>query len=174
MKKFLFTTLVLLFCSKSFACKCYRVDLKKELKSTKAILHAKVLKIEYVSMGSIFSNPEREHLEKKPENQILHLSRNKSVAKVEVEIINTYKGNFNSEKLTIYTSKHGQSCGYLGFQVEKDFIIFLQPELLSKRLFRDYENRVNQNRLWTSRCSRTMLFNEIESKEIRDGLKSLD
>lgn len=173
MKKLLFLILVI-FYGKCFACQCHRIELKKELKYTSAIAHVKVLKIEYVSRGSIFSDAERKHLEENSQAHILDSSRSKSVAKVEVEIIVTYKGSFDSEKLTIYTSKHGQSCGYLGFELGKDFIVFLSPERLSKRLFENYINLNNPNRLWTNRCSRTTVFDEVNANEIVEGLKSLN
>ncbi|MEK6152537.1 hypothetical protein WIW50_04730 [Flavobacteriaceae bacterium 3-367] len=175
MRKILFIIFVLSI-SKSFACTCYRTELKKELRRTSSILHIKVLKIEYVSKGDILTVEEHKYLEVKFESepQILNALERKSVTKVEIEIIDSYKGDIDATSLTIYTSMHGPSCGYFGFEEGKEFIVFLNPERLSKRLFGDYNNGINRNRLWTNRCSRTAEFDKTKAVEIREGLKSLD
>ena len=175
MKKILFLILALSI-GKSFACTCRTTELKKELRRTSSILHVKVLKIVYVSKGDILTDEEHKYLEDKFESepQNLNALERKSVTKVEIEIIDSYKGDIYASRLTIYTSMHGPSCGYFGFEEGKEFIVFLNPERLSKRLFGDYNNGINPNRLWTNRCSRTSVFNDTKSREIREGLKSFE
>lgn len=174
MKKLLFLILALSF-GKGIACTCHSVDLERELKYTSAIVHVKVLKIEYVSKWEIFTNEERKYLENeydsKPEFQ--NLFRKKSVTKVKVRLVDTFKGNFYTDELTIFTSMHGPSCGYFGFKEGKEFIVFLTPEILSKRLFGNYNKGVNKNRLWTNTCSRTSEFDEVTATEIIEGLDKL-
>ncbi|NAY93450.1 hypothetical protein GTQ34_16180 [Muricauda sp. JGD-17] len=175
MRKILFLLLVL-SASKSFACTCRGYDLERELRFTTAILHARVLKIDFVSKGEIFTEQELQYLENKFESQpkMLNVFQRKSVTKVEIEIIDSYKGDMDRTRLTIYTSMHGPSCGYFGFEVGKEFIVFLHPERLSKRFFGDYNNGINRNRLWTNRCTRTMIFDKTKAGEIIEGLKSLE
>ncbi|WP_222982496.1 hypothetical protein [Flagellimonas meishanensis] len=128
-----------------------------------------------MSKKEIFTIEELQYLAKKFESEpkMLNVFEPKSVTKVEIEIVDSYKGNMDRTSLTIYTYMHGPSCGYFGFEVGKEFIVFLHPERLSKKFFGDYDNRVNQNRLWTNRCTRTMLFDTTKAVEIREVLKSL-
>ena len=175
MRKILFLILVLSI-SKGFACTCRTTELKKELRRTSSILHVRILKIEHVSKSDILTFEERKYLEGKFESepQILNALERKSVTKVETEIIDSYKGSINATRLTIYTSLHGPSCGYFGFEKGKEFIVFLHPERLSKSFFGNYNNGINRNRLWTNRCTRTMAFDDTKAREIREGLKSLE
>ena len=156
------------------ACKCQNSEnVQEEFEQTSFIVSGKVLSKSHVSYESILSEEELDLIRKKFETnpQKMNGLKLESIIKIELAINHIYKGTGIKDKITIYTSKFGQSCGYLGFEIGQNFIAYLSStsylntfyNLPSKKLDETKENGV----FWTNHCRRTRVFDKTEDKELR-------
>ena len=157
----------------TLACNCSYQELEFEVKRTKTIVHGRVLSLEVTSLESILTITEKEYLQNryKDEPFVIKSTQNKLVVKVELEIIEVLKGETDKKIISIYTSKHGPECGYIGFIEDKEFVVFLSPKKLPRRLFAGFNDNIDDSRLWTNRCTRTKVFDQSEANNIKQLLK---
>ncbi len=156
-----------------FACQCYPVKFKKELEDTPSIVKVKVVSIAYVSGESADSvSPSDIQATSNTKQERISYFQPKTVTRVEVEILRCYKGKPNLERMSIYTSRLGASCGYLDFEEGKEFIVFLRPNENQKNTDKEENMAESSVPLWTNRCSRTSLYKKSMENQILEELKT--
>ena len=138
--------IVLIFLVLSFqtaiACRCYEPEsLEKEFEETELIVRGVVLSKEYVSYFSTLSGKQAKLIQEKykADKQKLAWFTSKTITKIELKVSETYKGKGTS-KVVIYTNKSGASCGYLDFEIGKEFIVYASEFGYVDTRYRDKEN----------------------------------
>ncbi|MGB5820861.1 MAG: hypothetical protein WBG90_15355 [Saonia sp.] len=156
------------------ACKCEGSEgVQKEFEQTNVIVSGKVLSKCYVSYESTLSTEQRDLIREEYDSNSDRFNKLKleSIIKIELEIYYTYKGTGIEDKITIYTSKFGASCGYLGFEIGQDFIAYLTTESYLNSIYKIPNNTNNETDtkviFWTNHCRRTTEFDKMEDKELR-------
>lgn len=154
-----------------FACKCNSGDdIKEDYLSTDVIIHAKVLKKEFVTFLSTFSKNGFKKITSKYDSdkeKIEYLEKD-WVIKLEMQVLYTYKGEKLSKIVTVYTSKNSASCGYLGFEIGKEYQVYLFKECyLDTVADKAKRNALNNKGYWTHRCMRTKEFSTEEDESLR-------
>lgn len=144
MKRILILILLLFSYSEMEACKCAPSEnLKSEFDGTEIVVRGKVVGKKILE-----------------ENHLL---------KVEFVIEHIYKVTYIQEKIVIYTPKSSAACGYLEFEIGKDFIVFLSQK---KELAYKFKiNSGKENLFWTTHCTWTSQYNESLHSEISELLK---
>lgn len=152
------------------ACKCQgQNDVQTEFEGTKVIVHGKVLNKSFVSYASTLSTEKLNAIREKykSDSQKLAFLESESIIKVELEIIESYKGNGQKNKITVYTSRSSASCGFLGFKVDEDFLIYLSPKSQMDFMFSKASNGAKDSSvLWTNHCTRTKGFDKSEHQKL--------
>lgn len=156
------------------ACSCQSSDdLQDEYKWISTIVHGKVLTKSYVSYESTLTTERLKLIQKEYESdyQKLNALKLESIIKVELEVYHIYKGTGIKDKIVIYTSRHGASCGYLDFEIGKEFIIYLSPKSYLDVFYKvpgeNLRKVENNEAFWTNQCRRTRMFDKKEDKELR-------
>lgn len=155
------------------ACKCQGSEnIQEEFEQTSVVVSGKVLNKCYVSYESTLNNQDleliRKEYESKPER--LNAIKSESIVKIELEVNYTYKGDGITDKIIIYTSRFGASCGYLGFEIGQNFIAYLSPKNYLDVFYktsRKLNGTDEQGVFWTNQCRWTKMFDEMEDKELR-------
>lgn len=144
MNRILILIFVLFSYSEIKACRCAPSEnLKSEFERTEIVVSGKVVAKKILE-----------------ENHLL---------KVEFVIDHIYKGTDIQEKIVIYTPKSTAACGYLEFEIGKNFIVFLSQK---KEL--PYKFKINsgkENLFWTTHCTWTSQYQESLHSEICELLR---
>ncbi|MBK7225097.1 MAG: hypothetical protein IPH96_06645 [Saprospiraceae bacterium] len=80
-----------------------------------------------------------------------------------LRVIELFKGEINDDTLTLYTTRTGASCGYTGFVIGKQFIIYSSPNsYFFSHFYRPQRNRrlEKANTNWVTSCSITTALRE--------------
>src|SRR5688572_10513396 len=106
--KHLLLIFIVAFQAKStlYACSCDdRGTIQEALKSTPTVFYGKIISLEPVSLESTMDPVKLKQLKKDAniDKQTLDKLSWNSVLKVEVEILDKFKGDFESKKITLYT-----------------------------------------------------------------------
>lgn len=156
------------------ACKCQGFEsVQAEFKQTDVIVHGKVLSKSYVSYESTLTAERLDliHKEYKENSQKLNGLKLESIIKIELKINYTYKGTGIEKIITVYTSRHAASCGYLGFEIGQDFIAYLSPKSYLDTFYKTSSKNLNgtdtKGAFWTNHCRGTKLFHKTEHKELQ-------
>jgi hypothetical protein len=155
------------------ACKCQSSEsVQKEFEQTAVIVSGKVLNKSYVSYESTLTTEQLDLIKKehKYSPQKLNELKYESIIKIELVVNYIYKGTGIEDRITIYTSKFGASCGYLGFEIGQNFITYLSPESYLNIFYKTSSklNITDSKRVfWTNQCRRTTVFEKMEDKELR-------
>ena len=155
----------------AFACKCQnKDDIKLDYANTEVVVRAKVLNKEFVTFSSTLDGKGLDLVCKAYQNDTekLDFLEKDWILKTELEIIDTYKGNGLSKKIVVYTSRLSASCGYLNFEIGKEFQIYLSSTCYFHFMFKKAQlNPENYTHYWTSRCSRTKEFDLTEDRILK-------
>ncbi len=173
MNKVLFLIIFsLLGYSNVIACSCKKEKtVKAAFEYHESIVRGKVLNKTLVTIGSTMKKEKLDSLQeiyKSDKNKLKSLSY-KSILKVEVEVIREFKGKSESNIVTIFTHKYGSACGYTGFEVGKEYLIYGSSKSYLYFQFQrkgKYINYELENTFWTSHCYRTKEYLKSEAQEL--------
>ena len=105
----------------------------------------------------------------KDDKQNLQFFEMSYIFKIDLAIVERYKGTDLRATVTIYTPMHSASCGYK-FELGKSYIVYASKNSLGF-MFRDKVDLSNgsqkENTYWTNHCSRTTEYNSTEAEELR-------
>lgn len=144
-------------------------DVKTEFKGTEVIVHGKVLSKKIVSYASTLSTEKLDMIREKykSDSQKLTFLNSESIIKVELEIIESYRGNKLKNKIVVYTSRFGASCGFRRFKIGGDFQVYLSTKNQMEFLFAKASSGTKDNLgLWTNHCTWTKGFDKSEHEEL--------
>lgn len=152
------------------ACKCEGYDnVETEFKGTDVIVHGKILSKTFVSYASTLSTEKLNLFKKKykSDSQKLAFLESKSIIKVELVIIESYKGNGLKNIAVVYTNRTGASCGFLRFKVGEDFLVYLSSKNQMEFMFANAGGGTKDGLgLWTNQCTRTKEFYKSEHEKL--------
>jgi hypothetical protein len=158
-----------------FACKCdVSDDIKAIYKNSEIIVHGKVISKEFVALSQSFTGKGMELVcnSYKSDTQILDLLETEFLIKVELEVIETYKGKGLPKMITVYTSRFSASCGYLAFEIGNEYQIYLSSNCYFNFKFKKANlGKRHYNGFWTSRCTRNRVFDLAEDGELKKLMK---
>ncbi len=159
--------------NKICACSCKKEKtVKGAFEYHESIVHGKVLNKTFVTLLSTMKKEKLDSIREvyNKGNNKLKNSSHKSIVKVEVEIITEFKGKSKSSIITIFASKYGEACGYPGFEVGKEYLIYGSTKSYMYHSFQrrgKYIHYELENTFWTSHCYRTKEYLESEAQELK-------
>lgn len=157
------------------ACICDATKTVKDaFKSSDLIVHAKVLKLEFVTYDQTVNDLKLDSLCKEIENYPLRMElyHNEIITKVEIEVLKVFKGKLSTKNIVFFTPKSHTSCGFTAFAVGSDFLIYGTESYHTFGLFGRSNKRIKkENTFWTNSCSRTKPFDIHEYQELNDCCK---
>ncbi len=161
--------------SKLFACSCKLPGTIEEVFNTsEVIIHGKVINKCFASLESAMSPSELKILKtslKENQGRLEHL-KSQSLIEIQILILKIFKGKIAEDLVTIYTTRSGASCGFLGFEEDRDFIIYASTKSHAFWIF-DAENDLEkEHTFWTNQCTRTSAYHTIEANALQKLMKS--
>jgi hypothetical protein len=170
--KLILTTIVLGLHVYSYACKCGGPGTVEEsYKSTDLIVYGRVITKDTVVLSETIKNEDVKKIKDglKDDKQKLQQFEMTYVVKVELEIIENFKGEIHQKTVVIYTPLLSATCGFR-FEKGKDYIIYASKRNFLTFLFqKENENKrfENENTFWTTHCMRTTEYVKLEADELR-------
>jgi hypothetical protein len=169
------TTLVLLQARPCYACKCAGpATVEESYKRADLIVYARVVRKDTVFLPETMQGDEvkkiREELE--GNRKRLTLFERTPVARIELEVIDEFKGGYASGTVVVYTPLLSASCGFR-FEVNTEYIIYASGMNFMSSFFRHPDHSYGSgkdNSFWTNHCTRTTAFRRSEAQELT-GLK---
>lgn len=149
-----------------------------EFNSSSIVIYGKVINIEIISYKESVLYEKHNLITDKFEQENMKLYfESKVLFKVELEIINEFKGDA-LEKGIIYTTRNGRSCGYLDFEIGKKYIVYGNRngtligflDISSKEL----QNLHGKDEYWTNHCKRTKRFDLNEYIQLDEICRELE
>lgn len=154
------------------ACKCnVNDDTKAGFESSEIIVHGKVINKEFVTFSSSFTGKGMELVCESYINdaQIQDFLEREFLIKVEVEVIEIYKGERIPKIISIYTARTTAACGFLEFEIEREYQIYLFSTSYFDHNFKNVSLDKNlYNGFWTNRCTRTRSFDSMEDRKLKN------
>ena len=170
--KLILTTLVLGLFGHSYACKCGGPGTVKEsYKSTDLVVYGRVITKDTISLSETIKNEDVNKVKDglKDDKQKLQRFEMTYVVKVELEIMEKFKGEIHQKTVVIYTPLLSATCGFR-FEKGSDYIIYASKTNLLTFLFQkeSENNRLEkENTFWTNHCTRTTQYVKLEADELR-------
>ena len=171
--KLLLTIFLLGLTCDTFACKCSGPrTVIESFNSADVVFTGKVIKIRLTSFAETLRTEKANWLRQKikKENRETQDFDDTLIYKVDLQIVESFKGEVKSDTITIFTTIGGQSCGF-DFILNKVFIVYAQVKSYSAGFYLNaYERAENIERancFWTSRCSRTKEFDTEEVNSLK-------
>ena len=164
--------LTLIGTNSSLACSCEEPgSVEEAYNSSDAVFHGKVVHTSFVTFAASIKTESADSIRKSLDQNKLTLFDSEFILKVEFEVIKWYKGNIINDTITIYTTRTSASCGYRGFEVGKDYIVYGSSKSYTFWTFiknADENTFEQQNTFWTNQCTRTDEYNYAEAKELEN------
>lgn len=157
----------------SYACRCEDPgSIQEAYNYTETILQGSVLSKSFVTFKSTMNEAQISLLNEKFKDnpQRLSLMESEFVIKIELKITNVYKGEIKNDTVIIYTTRTGVSCGYTGFETGREYLIYTSSR---SHMYAFFDSNANEEKLelentfWTNHCTRTMVYNRKEAKELK-------
>jgi hypothetical protein len=103
-----------------------------------------------------------------PESRTKEMLEMDLLIKVELKLNRCFKGNSLQDTVTIYTTRTGASCGYRGFAVGRQYIVYASNTsyLYGFFLRQPCENIGREGTYWTNQCMRTQEYTYAETVEL--------
>ena len=169
--KFFLTIIIFALAGEGYACKCGGPGTVQEsFESTKLIVYGKVIRKDTVRLSETIKEEAvrevREGL--KGDEQLLRLFDMTYVSMIELEIVEKYKGENLQKTVIIYTPLLSASCGFR-FQKDEQYIAYASSENSMNFLFQDKDGTKRHEKdatFWTTHCTRTTEYAEIEADEL--------
>lgn len=172
MKTLLIILLIILGTSNSLACSCEEPgSVEESFNYSDAVFLGKVINTSFVTFAESIKTEAADSIRKNLDENKLSLFDSEFIMKVEFEITKCYKGNIFNDTIIIYTTLTSASCGYRGFEIGKDYIVYSSTKSYAFWTFMknaDENAFEQQNTYWTNQCTRTAEYNYAEAKELEN------
>jgi hypothetical protein len=170
LKGLLIIVILLFRVGNSLACSCESVSsLEEAFNYSDAVFHGKVVNKSLVTYAESIRKEAADSIRKNLDENKLSLFDYEFILKVEFEIKTCFKGNIFNDTIVIYTTRTSASCGYTGFEVGKDYIVYGSLKSYAFWAFIKNSNAINfekQNTFWTNHCTRTDVYTYEEAKRL--------
>ena len=159
------------------ACSCYEKSPVKEAHAeADLVVVGRVVRLSYVGLAETMRETKRAQVASKVAPEKGHLLTGTWIAKVEMEIEQSFKGSPATGRVVVYTGRMSASCGYTQFKVGKKFVVYGRQRSDFYRLVTSdgalREGLEKPGTYWTNHCLRTTPFSAGEVaalKEIKKG-----
>lgn len=169
-KTLLIIGFLILGTTSSLGCNCNEPSSVEEaFNYSDAVFHGKVIHKSFVTFAESMRAEAVDSIRQTLDENQLSLFDSEFIIKVEFEIIKCYKGNLFADTIVIYTTRTSASCGYSGFEIGKDYIVYGEARsyafwtMIKNAHDFEYEK---QNTFWTNHCTRTYEYNYLEATEL--------
>ena len=170
MKTLLIIGLLIIGTNSSLACSCEEPgSVEESFKYSDAVFHGKVINKSFVTFAESIRTETADSIRQNLDENKLSLFDSEFIMKVDFEITKCYKGDIFNDTIVIYTTRTSASCGYRGFEIGKDYIIYGSTKSYAFWTFiKNADEYVfeKQNTFWTNQCTRTDEYNYAEAKEL--------
>lgn len=165
MKKLLLLLLMtLLSLNNLYACSCKKDKSIKESYESKlleSIVHGKVLSKAFVSLNEIVDKETLDSIKVK-HNKKENFYTQKDFLKIELKVIEKFKGKTKSDIITIYTHSQSSACGYPWFKKGREYLVYATSKIASSYSL----NNKNETIYWTYNCLRTKEYDSFEAQQL--------
>ncbi len=153
------------------ACRCEDPgSVKDAFRYIPFLIHGKILSKKYVSFKETVKKNKIKWVEQRIKKGMRKSYESKLLISVKVEILQQFKGNNIRDTVTVVTPRRGASCGYNGFELDEEFIIYAYPKVFVHNHFilkgEIDENIEKEDLFWTNHCTRTCQYNKDEISEL--------
>ena len=144
------------------ACSCIgERSVKEEIKASDAVFVGKIVSKELVEIVDstilqLYGNDT---------TAISRHSYTTLLAKYELVLTARYKGKITNDTLEIYTGLGGGDCG-IRFEIGQEYIVYGEREPYLGQSDSEWQYPTGNNVFWTQTCTRTMLVNDEELRQI--------
>ncbi|MBK8242872.1 MAG: hypothetical protein IPK88_05560 [Saprospiraceae bacterium] len=166
MKGILILTYLLTLIQQGIACSCvYPTEISKAFVASKTVVYGEIVELKIIKVSdSMDPDSLRHYLQKEELNDLQSEILNSDfLIQAKLRIIELFKGEINNETLTLYTTRTGASCGFTGFEIGKQFIIYSSPNsYFFSHFYQPQGNRrlEKANTNWVTSCSITTALRE--------------
>jgi hypothetical protein len=189
MKGILILTYLLTLIQQGIACSCrYPTEISKAFVTSKTVVYGEIVELKVVKVSdsmdpdSLLQYFQKEELN----NNQSEILNSDFLIQAKLRIIELFKGEIAKDTLTLYTTRTQASCGFTGFEIGKQFIIYSSP---NSYFFSNFYPPQSTRRLekantnWVTSCSITTSLNEDHlnmlrvikfSRKVLDILKTKD
>jgi hypothetical protein len=169
MIRIIFIIFILSVSTRSLACNCNETGTVDEsFKYSDAVFHGKVIQKTFVSFGQSIKKEAADSIRRTLDEGKLNLFDSDFIIKLEFEVKHHFKGTTIDDTIIIYTSRTSASCGYIGFEIGKEYIVYSSSKSHVFSTFLSPKNEFEkENTYWTNHCTRTQEFNFGEYKELK-------
>lgn len=154
------------------ACKCdFSDDIEKSYNDSETIVHGKVISKEFVNVSQSLTGKGLELVcdSYKTDNRILEFLETEFLIKIKLEVIQKYKGESLSKIITTYTAKTTGACGFLSFEIGKEYQVYLSSMCYFDHQFKKANlDKNHYNGFWTNVCTRTKEFDWTEDRKLKE------
>lgn len=157
------------FATQVYACKCDGSgSIKTSFTSAEGVVYGKVISKTLVPFTSTLRADKIEEIKialKDNEQKLALLEM--LIVKVELALVEKYKGVSYSDTISFYTTMNGASCGYK-FEVGQSYIVYFSKSNLNFLFDSGSGGDIRKEKIyWTNNCTRTSLFSKTEAAELR-------
>lgn len=189
MKGILILTYLISLIQQVIACSCsYPTEISKAFATSKTVVYGEIVELKVVKVSDSMEPDSLRHYIQKEElnNYQSEILNTDFLIQAKLRIIELFKGEINNDTLTLYTTRTGASCGFTGFEIGKQFIIYSSPNsYFFSNFYRPQGNRrlEKANTNWVTSCSITTALKEDHlnmlkvikiAREVLDILKTKD
>jgi hypothetical protein len=171
--RFGLTIILLAFVGYGYACKCGGPQtVKSSFEASYLVVSGQVLSKELVPFSQTIKPDSVSAIKErlKGDKQNLQFFEMSYIFKIDLEIVERYKGTDLRDTVTIYTAMHSASCGYK-FELGESYLVYASKTSYLGFMFRDKVDLSNgsqkEDTYWTNHCTRTTEYNSIEAEELR-------
>jgi hypothetical protein len=166
------TIILLGFTGFCYACKCGGPGtVKSSFEGSHVVVSGRVLSKQLVPFSQTIRPDSVSAIRErfKDDKQNLEFFEMNYFFKIDLSIVDRYKGTDLPDTVTIYTSMHSASCGYK-FELGKSYIIYASNSSHLSFMFNDRfglgKGSQKEDTYWTNRCTRTTEYNSVEADEL--------
>ena len=166
------TIIIFALVQEGYACKCGGPGTVQEsFESTELIVHGKVIKKDTVRFSETIKEEDISEVRArlKEDGQMLRMFDMTYVLKLELEIIENYKGGDIRRTVILYTPLLSASCGFR-FQKDKQYIVYASSKNFMNFLVQnkgESERHEKEDTFSTTHCTRTTEYIKLEADELR-------
>lgn len=171
--------LIFVFCSLvywcSYSCSCNTsYDIAENYEHSGEVIYGKILSKKIVNFSNSLTGKGKELVCESYETDFdkLKFLEEFLLIKVEIELIQSYKNKELPKEITVYTTTNSASCGYLEFEIGKEFHVFMSSASYLNFKFKQANlSNSHYNGYWTNHCSMTGVFDLKNHNTLKQLMK---
>ncbi len=169
MIRLILTTILFVLFGAAYACKCVGPGTVKEsFNKADLVVYGEVASIDTVRLAETINVEEAKVVEQKLRDDLKRHFKMTYVLKVNLTIIEIFKGETLRHDIVIYTPLRSATCGYR-FRMGEEYIVYGSGRNFLSFLFhKEEDGRAfrKEGAFWTTHCTRTSVYSKAEADEL--------